>query len=208
MKNILISNKLIFDKYNTIGTFYDHQWDNFFKGKKFNLLTLSSRNLNLESFSSLKIKAVILSGGNDLYIFKKNLLNKKRDVIENKLFKICQTNSIPILAVCRGYQFITKKFHGKLIKTNNHVGKNHKINLIENNFLKTKKKKIVVNSFHTYKVLKLPKSFVSIGISEDKSIELSYNPQKKILATMFHPERRNFSNRIIKKLIFNFLDKC
>lgn len=208
MKNILISNKLIFDQHNSIGSFYDHQWDNFFKGKKFNLLTLPYRNLNYSSFADLKIKAVILSGGNDLYIFKKNILNKKRDLIENKLLKICQKNRIPILAVCRGYQFITKKFYGKLIKTNNHTSQNHKINLIKNNFLKTKKQEINVNSFHTYKVVKLPKSFFSIGVANDKSIELAYSPQKRILAMMFHPERKNYSNKIIKKLIFNFFEKC
>ena len=112
MKKILISPKIIKDKYGQFGQFLDLSWLNFFHNKV-NLFTWIPQNKN--SINSLNFDGVILTGGNDLYSIKKKKENLIRDKFELKLLKFAIKKSIPILAVCRGFQFINNFFGGSLM---------------------------------------------------------------------------------------------
>ena len=60
-------------------------------------------------FNKDNIGLVLLSGGNDLLKFKKDIgtnTYKKRDELELNIIKYSIENSIPILSICRGFQFI------------------------------------------------------------------------------------------------------
>lgn len=201
MKNILISGKIIKDKYNQIGEFLDEAWINYFKNKNINLINCNVPTNKL--LKKLTISGVILTGGNDLYKIKKKRFNKIRDIKDSKLLNFALSNNIPVLGVCRGFQFIASKMGGVISKKKGHVKKKH-ILKVNDKIFNQKIKKININSFHDYVVIKLSKKFRKTFQLSDKSIELAISNNKKILLMMFHPERKNISDRVIKKIIFNF----
>lgn len=203
MKNILISPKIIKDNYNSIGQFLDNDWINFFKNKDVNLLLFT--NLNSKQKLKINFDAVIISGGNDLLEIKKNKLNIIREKIDKNLFQLAIEKKKPILAICKGFQFINRFYGGKYKKTTNHVKKNHKI-FINKNFLYLKKNQVLsVNSYHNYKVTNLAKNMNEIATAVDGSVEIAIHKNRKILGLMFHPERTNKSNSYVKKIVFKFL---
>ena len=201
MKKILISPKIIKDKYGQFGQFLDLSWLNFFHNKV-NLFTWIPQNKN--SINSLNFDGVILTGGNDLYSIKKKKENLIRDKFELKLLKFAIKKSIPILAVCRGFQFVNNFFGGSLKKIENHVKKNHEI-IFKKKLIFFKKKDLLnTNSYHNYKIKNLANNFENIAETNDNSIEIAYAKKEKILGLMFHPERKNFSQIPINKLVFNY----
>ena len=64
--------------------------------------------------------------------------------------------------------------------------------------------KICVNSFHNYKIYKTSDNFIDISTEADNSIEIAISKNKKILCTMFHPERFNKSQAKINQIIKSF----
>ena len=47
-------------------------------------------------------------------------------------------------------------------------------------------------------------NFNNIAESNDNTIEIAYAKHEKILGLMFHPERKNLSQPLINKLVFNY----
>ena len=136
--------------------------------------------------SSLKIKGIILSGGNNI---NKNSLRFK---IEKRLADISKNKKIPLLGICHGLQFINFLEGGSLKKINNHVRTNHKIKTKYDYPLK-------VNSFHEYGVKKLGRNFEIIAYSEDNQIEAIKHKKYNWLGWMWHPERdKKFDNKLIQ----------
>ena len=135
--------------------------------------------------SSLKIKGIILSGGNNI---NKNSLRFK---IEKRLADISKNKKIPLLGICYGLQFINFLEGGSLKKINNHVRTNHKIKTKYDYPLK-------VNSFHEYGVKKLGRNFEIIAYSEDNQIEAIKHKKYNWLGWMWHPERdKKFDKKLI-----------
>jgi gamma-glutamyl-gamma-aminobutyrate hydrolase PuuD len=198
MKLGLISQKIYNDKYNQINFALENNWINFFKKKKIKLIPIFSNELNLDYyFKFLNVDFLIITGGsNNIYSnSKENILRQK---IEKKLISLAIKKKIPILAVCYGFQFVAKINSGKIYKSKHKPDTNHDICV--------DKKNINVNSYHNYSVLKLSDDFKIIGKHKDNSIEIAFSEKKKILCTMFHPERKNKSQQFINKLIFKFLN--
>jgi len=136
--------------------------------------------------SSLKIKGIILSGGNNI---NKNSLRFK---IEKRLADISKNKKIPLLGICHGLQFINFLEGGSLKKINNHVRTNHKIKTKYDYPLK-------VNSFHEYGVKKLGRNFEIIAYSEDNQIEAIKHKKYNWLGWMWHPERdKKFDKKLIQ----------
>ena len=92
---------------------------------------------------------------------------------------------------------------GTINKKKGHVKKKH-ILKVNDKIFNQEIEKIIINSFHDYVVTKLSKKFRKTYQLSDKSIELAISNNKKILLMMFHPERKNISDKIIKKIIFDF----
>lgn len=202
MKNILITQNVKYSKRRGYEFYLAKDWYDYSKKMKFNLISYDYIFKN-KYLLDKKIDGLILSGGNDLNNLKKQKANYFRDKEEAKILNFFLKEKIPILCVCRGFQFITHIFGGKLSKSKSHVIKNHKIFLTnskskKNNFLQ-------VNSFHNYKINHLPKNFEIIATHQDKSIEIA-KYKEKILCLMFHPERKNFSQNKINNFIKEFLN--
>ena len=202
MHNILITQKALKDKHNQLVWSLENNWYKYFKNKNINLISINSNYQNFKNIIKIKPKGIIFSGGNDLYFLKKKKVNLIRDNLEKKILKTAIKNRIPILGVCRGFQFIANYFRCKIIKQKGHVRTTHSLKTNEKIY-GLKLKKINVNSYHDYIVKKLPKTFDFIVKDKDNSIEIAYSKKFKILNFMFHPERKNFSQRIIDKLLFS-----
>jgi len=201
MKNLLIATKIVKDKYGKFGNFLDFAWFNFFY-KRANLFTGNIKYQN--SINNINFDGIVLSGGNDLYSIKKKKENLIRDEYELRILKYAIKKSIPVIAVCRGFQFVNEYFGGSLKKIKNHVNKNHKI-IFKKKFSYINDKTILnTNSYHNYRIERLAKNFEKIAETEDNSIEIAFAKKERILGLMFHPERRNLSQPIINKLILNY----
>ena len=202
MHNILITQKIFVDKHNQINLSLENSWFEFFSQKKINLIPLNFDTNNQKKILAFKPKGLILSGGNDLYDVIKLKENLIRDKYENKLLKLAIKNRIPILAVCRGFQFVAKFFKCKVFKTMNHVRSTHVLKINNQNF-GFKIKILKINSYHNYAISQLPKHFNLIVRCSDNSIEIAKSNKYKILSFMFHPERRNISQKKINKIVFS-----
>ncbi|MBK1992280.1 gamma-glutamyl-gamma-aminobutyrate hydrolase family protein [Campylobacter sp. 2018MI35] len=139
------------------------------------------------------LKAVILSGGNDLSIFKESFLSKKRDIYEEKIIKYCLKTNTPLLGICRGAQMIAYFFNSSLQMLSNHVG-NHKVILNDKN-------SFISNSFHNYAIVNLGEDLEILARAEDQSIEAFRHKDKNIFGLMWHIERKNGLNntKILKQ---------
>ncbi len=202
MKNILFSPKIKKDKFNNLEYIIENNWYKFFAKKKVNLIPITKDILKKKDIKSFKAHAVILSGGNDLVIHKNSEENKVRRDNDKQLIKLSLKNKIPILAVCYGFQLIAYLFKEKNYKVKNHVRKTHNLvikKIFKNNII------VKVNSFHNFGIKSLPIEFNCISTHPDGTIELAHNINKKIMCCMFHPERKNKSQKIINKIIFNHL---
>ena len=182
----------------------EKNWSDYSKKLKFNLISCNYDKASFHLIKSKKIDGIIFSGGNDLQIFDKKKENIFRDKKEKKIFNLAIRYKIPILAVCRGYQFIANIFNHKIIFIKNHVKKNHTINIVSNSLISLKK--INVNSYHNYAVLNSSKNFEIIAKHKDQTIEAIYSRKNNILCLMFHPERKNISQKIIDNLILKHLN--
>ena len=75
-------------------------------------------------FNSFDISGIVLTGGNDLFNFSKNLSSKIRDKFEKKVNQESFTKkNIPIIGVCRGMQLIAQHFDMEVCMIKNHKKK-------------------------------------------------------------------------------------
>ena len=202
MKSIILSSKLIIDKYGKVNFLTDEDLSNYINKLGLNILPLSIKKNQINSENLRLAKGLILSGGGDIYKYKKNKINKLRDSIEIKLFNYFSKKNLPILLICRGFQLMIDMHKIKLFKQKNHVRKSHLLKLSNSKFLKHSK--LSVNSYHNYSIKKLPVNYINVASTKDGSIEIAEHKSKKILGLMFHPERNMKSKDLVLKSIKNF----
>lgn len=202
MKSIILSSKLIIDKYGKVNFLTDEDLSNYINKLGLNILPLSIKKNQINTENLRLAKGLILSGGGDIYKYKKNKINKLRDSIEIKLFNYFFKKNLPILLICRGFQLMIDMHKIKLFKQKNHVRKSHLLKLSNSKFLKHSK--LSVNSYHNYSIKKLPVNYINVASTKDGSIEIAEHKSKKILGLMFHPERNMKSKVLVLKSIKNF----
>lgn len=146
------------------------------------------------------LKAVILSGGNDLSLYNASDLSQKRDAYESELIKHCLYDEIPLLGICRGAQMIAHFFGSKLRACQNHTS--------EHEIISIKGEKFRVNSFHNYAITELGWDLTPLFFAEDKSIEAFKHKNAKIYGLMWHIEREKGLNEssLLKEWLGNFKD--
>jgi gamma-glutamyl-gamma-aminobutyrate hydrolase PuuD len=144
--------------------------------------------------SKIKVKGILLSGGNNIN------QSSYRYKIEKKLVNFSKNKKIPLLGICYGLQLINFLEGGTVKKIKNHVRVSHKIKSKDNYPLK-------VNSFHEYGVKKLGKNFEIIAHSHDGQIEAIIHKKYNWLGWMWHPERDKVFNKKLKKIAKLFFNK-
>jgi len=131
--------------------------------------------------NEIKPEGIVLTGGNDLVKYGGNA--PERDETEKKLIDYGLENNIPIYGFCRGMQIIADYFGAKLIKVSNHAAMRH---MLDGNYMWDGRE---VNSFHNMAVNKVTLPLIVEAKSEDGVIEAFRHENKKVFATMWHPER-------------------
>ena len=197
MKNIFITQGLYYDKKKNLFTKLDHDW--YLYSKKINFI-LNPISYDEKFFHKIKKgDGIIFSGGNDLYIKNRKKENFKRDIFEKKIYNYFINKKIPMMFVCRGMQFLANIHKIKILKTTDHVKKNHKI--------KYDGEDLNVNSYHNYLFFKKPKKYDILGKHlDDDSIEMMQNKNQKIIALMFHPERKSKDQKKVDIIFKNFFN--
>lgn len=139
-------------------------------------------------------------------------LQPHRDAMEEKLIKHCIEQGIPIIATCRGMQYMNVLFGGKLLyhpklKNERPRGTDHQVYLVEED------RRIWVNNFHmdVIPIDGLAKCFKPLAIDEEnQTIEAFGSDTMKILALQWHPERKFETSNALgetRKLVVDFIQK-
>lgn len=134
-----------------------------------------------------------------------------RDRLELQLMEYSLKNNIPILAICRGMEYMNAFLGGeitkfKILKDSRPIGKEHNIILGDGT-------KISVNNYHNDGVYKnnVPEGIEIIGLDvENDVVEAIYSQKMKWLGLQWHPERlmedefsKEKCNAIIQEFIRN-----
>jgi len=181
--------------------FVDHYWLKAFEKKKYNFKLIPNNKFLSEKVLN-EINILILAGGND--IESKNSESKIRNKIEINLIKKAIKKKIPILGICRGAQIVNILFGGKIKKIQGHMRTRHDLYLNKNRIFK--KRVMNVNSFHSYgiSIKSISKKFEIIALDKKNNVEM-YTFKKKIVCTMWHPEREKNLGNLVR--LINYLKK-
>lgn len=133
----------------------------------------------LELCEYLKPAGIVLTGGNSLVTCGGDA--PERDEMERKLLEYAIEHEIPVYGFCRGMQVILDYFGCTLEAVQNHVAVYHR--------LSGEFGEIEVNSFHNLACREVKEPLKALAWTDDGVIEAVEYPEKRILATMWHPER-------------------
>ncbi len=121
---------------------------------------------------------IVLTGGNSLSRYGGNA--PERDRTDRVLIGAALKRGVPLYGFCRGMQSVLDYFGCELEDVPGHVTVRHKI---------SGSYEEEVNSYHNQACRQLKEPLRMLAQASDGVIEAVEHPQKKILATMWHPER-------------------
>lgn len=135
-----------------------------------------------------------------------------RDKTEEKLIHYCVNHGIPIIATCRGMQYINYLFGGKLtyhpeLKKERKRGKDHEVYLVKED------RTIFVNNYHSDVIFErdLAPCFEVLAFDQENGTVEAYGSEEmKLLALQWHPERRFETPGAVdetRKIVRNFISK-
>lgn len=195
----LISQRECIDSHGTYIDVLESDYIKFFESMNVMIFPVSNFVSTIEPlFKLTEWDLLILSGGGSVpqkYYdseFKDEPQQLYRDRIEKMLVQKCIKRKIPILAICRGMQFINGLLGGKISKLNSltpprPIGLDHKI------WYKPWQKYIEVNNFHNdgirYNNLAENLNVIAEDI-DNQVIEGYYSEDNRILGLQWHPERQ------------------
>ena len=137
--------------------------------------------------SSVKLDAVLLSGGNDIGDIE------RRDLTEKYLLSWTEKNRKPVLGICRGMQMMGVYAGGNLIEVDGHVRVRHQLHTKSSGTQSLPKS---VNSYHNLALENCTEVFEILAESEDGNIEAIKHKKLPWEGWMWHPEREEQFNQI------------
>lgn len=160
--------------------------------------------------------AILTGGGsvpNEFYVTETHDAQQlNRDINEKNLIEGCIRRGIPVLAICRGMQYINGLWKGKVshldhLNVPRPIGKDHRVFCYDLN------REIFVNNYHNDGIEKeyLAEAFTVSAIDmENDIVEAFYSDALKIYAMQWHPERK-FETQEAKEdsrdLVLKFINK-
>lgn len=127
----------------------------------------------------IKPAGIVFTGGNSLEKYGGDA--PERDAVEKKLLAYALQHGIPAYGFCRGMQVVLDYFGNELEEVGGHVAVCHKVSgeigVCE------------VNSFHNQACFLVKPPLEVLAQTADGVIEAVCYREKRIFATMWHPER-------------------
>ncbi len=170
---------------------YEQNWHFLAKIVNKNLLYISSHKPTQLFDLMQSDQVVIFPGGNSLARIEDSEENKRRDQIEKHLLEYCLKESITVLGICRGAQFVFDHFGGLVTEVSKHAGTSHSLTWQRSLFgLETITK---VLSHHDYGLSTkgLPDEIEVLATDDLGWIEAFRLKNKSIYGLMWHPERQS-----------------
>lgn len=144
-----------------------------------------------EYVQRLAPSGIVLTGGNDLVKYGGNA--PERDEMERRLIGIAIERDIPLYGFCRGMQMILDYFGCGLVRVEGHVAVHHKI---RGEISRS------VNSYHNLGCRDIGDAPLDVlARTSDGVIEAVRARTKRIVGTMWHPERETPFDKMDKELI-------
>lgn len=141
--------------------------------------------------AEVKPAGILLTGGNSLIEYGGDA--PERDDMEKKLLTYALHNEIPVYGFCRGMQLILDYFECILEEVQGHVAVHHKISGAMGD--------LEVNSFHNQACFHVNQPLEVLAQTEDGVVEAVCYREKRLLGTMWHPEREQpFVNTDISRV--------
>lgn len=132
--------------------------------------------------ASLEPAGAIFTGGNDLVAVGGDAA--ERDAVESMLLDWAVGGRRPLLAVCRGLQFLAHRFGAAIEPAEGHVGEAHWVRHSDG-------RKARVNSYHDWAFRIAPPEFEVTATAEDGTVEGLRHCDLPIRGIMWHPERND-----------------
>ncbi len=175
-----------------------------------------------EYLEQQNVEALILSGGNDLYVQSGSHdpapsdVAPDRDRTERLLLDYAIEKRISVFGVCRGMQFLNVHFNGGLQRiesgtngSNRHVASTHTVRIVKDRYAALMGESLEVNSFHEYGVRQedvSPQLSIFAVEKQDNLCEGIYHPHLPIVGIQWHPERSNPAHVQDERLMKAFLE--
>ncbi len=172
---------------------------------------------NVEMLFNKKRDLLIVVGGGSLPpgVYDRpheESLQPNRDRMEEQVVHYCVAHGIPIIATCRGMQYVNVMFGGKLryhprLKTDRKRGADHQVWLVK------EERAIWVNNYHSDCIFEgeLAPCFEPLAIDRENGVIEAYGSEDmKILALQWHPERRFQTANAYeetRRIILDFIQK-
>lgn len=132
-----------------------------------------------EMAEQMQPAGIFLTGGNSLAKYGGDA--PERDEVENALLTFALRHDIPVYGFCRGMQMILDYFGCELEQVQGHVAVRHKVSGVLG--------ELEVNSFHNQACRMIKEPLEILAQSEDGVVEAVLHKEKRVLGTMWHPER-------------------
>lgn len=139
------------------------------------------RNIAEKLIEQIQPSGIILTGGNSLAKYGGDA--PERDEAERRILDVSLECDIPVYGFCRGMQIILDYFGCELEQVKGHVAVRHKISGALG--------ELEVNSFHNQACYEVKDSLEVLARTKDGVIEAVRHKEKRILGTMWHPERES-----------------
>lgn len=197
----------------------EHAYVKYFESFGLQLVVIPNGCRIEDYFEQMPIERIIITGGNDVdpkmygeVRPQKFESTPERDKTENDLIDKALQEGIPLLAICRGMQFINAKLGGELVdlresgKSEPHVpGQDHLIKVTGAGT--TLAQETRVNSWHNYGISTkhLAPSLSCFARSEDGLVEGYYFDNQPLVGMQWHPERESPDQEFNQALVRAFV---
>lgn len=152
--------------------------------------------------------ALLLTGGNDVGS------SPDRDRTETALLAAALEARMPVLAVCRGLQFVNVFFGGSLTEDlspfGRHAGVTHPVRLDAVPGMPDPPADARVNSFHNQGVQRsgLAPDLIPFASTDEGLVEGFVHRSAPLIAVQWHPERENAGADLDRVLVRRWMDPC
>ena len=187
----------------------DQRWIIFLESIGMTPILIPNQLKNIDQWlGSMQCQAYILTGGNDLDGLENAInVSPERDKTELAILEYAKKTNLPVLGVCRGFQFMNIFFGGKLERISGHVAQSHLIRTRSHRSENFHSR--IVNSYHDWGISKknLAPGLTPWAYDEQDNIEAAIHEEINWLGIMWHPEREDEFDNFDIDLILRLFNK-